>query len=254
MRNIYTWHLTVRSYEIGRYGHLDNTSFINYLEESAIQASTHVGYGSQWFEAKQLLWVIRKMSVRFYAPVYEGDALECRTWVSDFRRIQSHREYEILRGEERVLRARANWVFMDWSTLRPTRLLPEFEDAYRPSNEVLEDFLPAFHHAAPPPSPIIYNRIAQYHELDKVWHVNNANYIRWTEEATFRALQTGANSTMRIVSHEIEYKQSAQADDPICIKSWRHQTDSDGRSSWVHEISNPSTGNIFALDYLIAQE
>lgn len=254
MRKVYTWHLTVRSYEIGRYGTLDNTSFINYLEESAIRASTHAGYGNEWFESHQLLWVIRKMNVRFYAPVLVGEELECRTWVSDFRRIQSHREYEILRNGERVMRARANWVFLDWTTLRPTRLLPEFYEAYQPSNEDLEDFLPPFTRNKQPPAPILYHRTAHYHELDKVWHVNNANYIRWAEEATHRAMQTGANSTMRIISHEIEYKQSAQADDPICIKSWPHHTDSEGRMCWVHEISHSTTGEIFALDSVVVQQ
>src|SRR5690606_13725609 len=113
-------------------------------------------------------------------------------WVSDFKRVQSHREYELLSGDTRVLRARANWVFVDATNLRPMRLLPEFSDAYQPSGEELEDLQVHLDNPTLIENPRQFTRQhhVQHYEMDKLWHVNNANYIRWTEEACLRALQS----------------------------------------------------------------
>lgn len=256
MRKIFTWEFQVRSYEAGRFGFVENATFINYLEELALRASADAGYGSEWFEKRGLLWVIRNWTVRLYEPVFYGDALEGRTWVSDFRRVQSNREYEIMRGETRILRARANWVFVEWKTLRPTRLLSEFFDAYQPSGEVQENLDTRLSNAisiAESPRFVIERKV-HYYELDKVWHVNNANYVRWVEEACIQAMESAGWSQRehqwRILSHEIEYKHGAQAGDAIRITSWvaaRTAT----QMEWRHEICHQASGDVIATDSMI---
>ncbi len=257
MRKVFKWQFEVRSYEVGRYGVVDNANFINYLEEAALRGSAFSGYDSAWFEANDCLWVIRTWMIRYYAPTYYGDQLEAHTWVSDFKRVQSHREYEILRDGKRIVRARANWVFIDANTLRPKRVLSEFEEAYRPSGEVLEDLELRLDEAdaADTGREFVYQRTAQYYELDKVGHVNNAQYIRWIEEASVRAMRSitgGEDHGFQVMTHELDYKQSAQADDPIAIKSQVVGVATD-KIALTHAIRHAENDTLIAEDYSIVR-
>ncbi len=260
-RKIFSWRFKVRSYEIDQYGHVNNANYINYLEETALRASASVGFSTEWFDANQCLWVIRKMMVRYHEPAIYGDELEARSWVSDFRRVQSHREYEIVRVRDgvRVLRARANWVFIDREDLRPKRLLPEFYEAYQPSEEPMENIGTRIK------NPDIYedaHRFISYRtvnrtEIDRVGHVNNAHYFRWVEEAYFKALNSVGWDDRRLQeekfiilagSHEMEYKREAKEGDPIKIVSWAPEL-SRVRGSWIHEIRHAETDELIAKDY-----
>src|SRR5256885_2390139 len=69
--------------------------FLNYLEEGAIQASAEKGYTYQWYNENKRVWFVRKATIRYFELVTYGEELELRTWVSDSRRVQSHREYDL---------------------------------------------------------------------------------------------------------------------------------------------------------------
>ncbi len=252
MRRVFSWKFKVRSYEIGRYESVTTANFVHYLEETAMRASADCGFGSEWFHTNGYLWVIRKWMIRLYQPVSYGDEVEARTWVSDFRRVQSHREYELLRAGERILRARANWVFIDSNTMRPQRLLPEFYDAYQPSGEALENLQTSLTKSEPNldiPS-FEYRHTVKTYELDMIGHVNNANYFNWVEEAQLQALHSiGWQTPLPIVTHEMEYKQGAEADDPVIITSWVPEATAE-RVAWLHEIRHAESHNLLARDYV----
>ncbi|MBI5931619.1 MAG: thioesterase family protein [Chloroflexi bacterium] len=250
----------MRSYEVDRFGHVNNAVYLNYLEEAATRASASVGFDNAWYEANQCMWVIREMHVRYHEPALYGDELEIRTWVSDFRRVRSHREYEIVRVHDdcRILRGRADWVFVDRTEMKPKRLLPEFEDAFQPANNPLEDLgirIPAAksydtHH-------FVSERRAQCYEIDQLGHVNNANYLRWVEQAYFDALASVGWSIIRLQSenfvifslgHALEYFHEAKEGDSIKIVSWAAEK-SRVRGAWIHEMYNRDTGELLARDY-----
>ncbi len=260
MPRVYTWRFKVRSYEVDRFGHVNNAVYLNYLEEAATQASADAGFDSAWYDAHNCMWIIREMHVRYHEPALYGDELEIRTWVSDFRRVRSHREYEIVRVRDncRILRGRADWVFMDRTEMRPKRLVAEFEGGFQPANVPFEDLgirIPAAeafatHHFVSERRPLCY-------EIDQLGHVNNANYLRWAEQAYFDALASVGWDTIRLqtnnfyifaLGHELEYFHEAKEGDPIKIVSWAAEK-SRVRGAWIHEMVHRDTGDLFARDY-----
>lgn len=250
MPNITTLTFITRSYEIGHNGTLLHGSMMNYLEEGAVQASVQAGYPEAWFEENGFLWLVRKWMVRYIRPIYLGDELTLQTWVSDFRRVQSHREYVLLRGDEIVLRARTNWVFIDRRSMRPARLLAEFETTYGPiPHEPLEPITIELENpiaVQTTPYRSIYQ--VRYHEIDRAKHVNNAHYIRWAENNLIHALYSkGVGlSDIEIESHELEYHNSAQFADSVIIESTLVAQD-DGRLLWQHKLSHAEPGQVVAV-------
>jgi acyl-CoA thioesterase FadM len=70
--------------------------------------------------------VIRQQTIAYLAPRFYDDIIGLTTWVFDFCRIRSHREYELCRVSDRVVAAlaRADWVYIDAATLFPLYLCP----------------------------------------------------------------------------------------------------------------------------------
>lgn len=250
MRNVTTFNLTVRSYEVGHDVSVLNGSFMNYLEELTIQASNRAGYNEAWFEEKGYLWLVRKWMLRFLEPATLGDNLQLETWISDFRRVQSHREYKILRGEDLLVRARANWVFIDRNSLRPTRMLPEFANTYGPiPDEPLEVLIDEPTELSPlDVAPYQAQYTVRYNEIDRARHLNNTHYIRWIENnLAYSLVRYGVAFTdLRVDYHEFEYQSSAQFGDTVTVTSTilGHQNQ---KLWWQHQLNHAETNQSIAV-------
>lgn len=214
----------VRSYEIGRNRTLMHGIIMNYLEELTVEASTRAGYPNDWYDKSGYLWLIRKWHVRFENPAYYGDNLIGKSWVSDMKRVQSHREYELWRDDTRIVRARANWVFVDRNTGRPARLFDSFEHDYGPMQTTPPDEiitrLPVNAHIATPTFATRTYR-AHHFEIDRAHHVNNAHYLRWIEDYILHTITVTdiALDDAHILAHELEYRAAAKVADIIEIQS-----------------------------------
>jgi acyl-CoA thioester hydrolase len=260
MTRTYTRRFKVRHYELDGFGHVNNAVYANYLQEAAIEASAEAGFDMDWYAAQGTLWIIRELAVRYFAPATYGDEIEVTTWVSDLRRVRSHREYEVRRVSdgERLLRARADWVYVDTQTGRPFHIPDHMAEAFDPSGD-----LPDIGVRIRNPQVIDgsrryrHRRIAQIHEIDPVGHVNHANYLRWIEQAYQDAMRAAGHPLARMLSdgciilqggHEIEYFAPAQFGDSIEVVSWVCEMGR-VRGAWTHEVYNADTGQLLASDY-----
>lgn len=259
MPKVYSWRFSVRTYELDVHAVVRLSALQNYMEEAATQASTSNGFGYYWYREHQRGWVARNITVRYYEPAIYGEELEMQTWVSDFRRVQSHREYDLRRVRDgaRVLRGRCNWVYLDTASKRPIRLPEDFATAFEP-DEAFEALDTGITQPAKVENPVIYaeERTAQEAELDSYQHVNNAQYTTWIEQAlsnSLRALGWSAERlaadevTMVPLSHEIEYLRSAVAGDCVRVETRLAQVGQD-RAAWQTEIRNVATGDLLVTD------
>jgi YbgC/YbaW family acyl-CoA thioester hydrolase len=259
---VYSWRFNVRSYELDVSGQVAPPTFLNYLEEGAVQASAAEGYDHNWYFANNRMWVVRKMTMRYFSPAVITDELALYTWVSDFRRVQSNREYDLRRAsdDEPIVRARGNWVFMNTETMQPQRIPPEVIEEFAPTGED-EDLDAAVNDPIVVEEPIIHTeeRRVQRHELDSQGHVNNSIYLAWAEQSVTNALRTAGwpperfdDSEFAIRPHasEIEYFRSAMDDEPIWIVTRLAEVARD-RAAWHNEIRHGATGELIAKAILV---
>ena len=177
----------VRHYECDAYGHLNNTNYLRYMQETAFDASAAAGYDHAAYEEMGHIWLVRENEIEYLQPLRHGDTVEVKTWVLDFRRVRSRRVYEFrLAGSEQLAaRASTDWVFLDSATHQPVKIPEELIEAYQPEispkqNSSSERF------PKTPPQPkgaFTIRRQIAWSDVDPVMHVNNAMYLEYIEDA-----------------------------------------------------------------------
>src|SRR5215472_2082274 len=93
----FTRRFRVRHYELDALGRVHGVSFLRYMQEAAIEASTALGFSPDWYSERGVGWVVRKLAVRYHAPAAYGDEVEVATWLSGIRGVRSIREYDLTR-------------------------------------------------------------------------------------------------------------------------------------------------------------
>jgi len=229
----YSWTASVWQGDVDPFGELHTTTTLRFLQETAQRASADAGYGSAYYQRTDRLWLVRRTTARFLTPIQAGDDIEGRTWVADFRRVRSQRDYEIRVGGHTVTCASTDWVFVDQSQGRPRRIPAEVETTFRPEGGDTIERTP-FASTPPPTTAWRFARRIESHELDNLNHVNNANYARYVEEGILDALtalgwpldrQLASGGRVRRVEHDFEYLTPAVYGDTVESVVWIHHVD-----------------------------
>ncbi|MSP11568.1 MAG: hypothetical protein EXR62_01290 [Chloroflexi bacterium] len=257
----HTWEFKVREYEVDSFGHVNNAVYLQYLEQAAVEATVAAGFDMAWYAREGTAWVIRKMIIEYLAPALAGDHLSITTWVSKFGRVRANREYEIRRVADGLLlvRAQADWVYVDRTSLQPARLPRDLLDRFEPEDQVAIPHQP-FEREKVLPGPVrqyIHRRRVERFELDGMRHVNNAVYLCWLEQAVVDACadagwpdarQMEAGFAMLSRAHQIEYFHPAVKDDQIEIIS-RIYSGRRVSGTWYQEVRRAGTGEVLVSNY-----
>jgi acyl-CoA thioester hydrolase len=221
-----------RYYECDAHGHLTHLTYLRWMQEAAFAASTAVGYDLTRYNDLRQVWLVRETDVDYITPVHYGETIVIRTWVADFRRSHSLRRYEFIRvgTEEIVARAATDWVYIDTQTLRPVSVPLTMQLAFCPEGnrlpEVSRTRLPA---PAAPPNAFSFRTRVDWRAIDTMWHVNNAMYLAYVEEAGWRlweglgwpmARRLARGLELAARQHQIEYRIPAQLDDELEVATW----------------------------------
>jgi acyl-CoA thioester hydrolase len=268
MTHRFTRHFRVRHYELDAFGHVNGVNLVRYMQEAAIEASTALGFSPDWYNQHSVGWVVRRLSVRYFAPVLYGDEVMAATWLSGLRGVRSIREYDLTgRDGQRVARGRAEWVYMNFHTGEPTRIPDAWANAFTLKDKP-EDLGIRLDNPHPTEIARRYTsrRRVEFHELDTVQHVNHAVYLQWIAEAFRDALRTAGHAPEHTLQdgwralqtgHEIQYFAAAVDREDIEIVSWLSETTAPTTgetpvppsAAWTHEIYNADTRKLLARDY-----
>lgn len=222
----------VRYHECDAYGHVNNVSYLRYMQEAAFDASAAAGYGFARYQDMNRNWLVRRTDVEYLQPARYGDTVEVTTWVVDFHRVRSRRAYELrLAGSgQMAARGMTDWVFVD-AAGRPVTAPPEMIAAFFPEGYA-ETAAPRDHFpAAPPPPPGVYRtrRRVAWSDIDTAQHVNNIAYMVYVEDCGMEVLaahgwpvarMTAEGFGMLLRQHQIEYLQPAVMDDELELATW----------------------------------
>ncbi len=233
MPEVHTELFTVRHYECDAYGHMNNSVYLQYMQEAAIGAGQAAGFDLEYHTTSNRLWIPRRTVIEYFQPLFPGDHVAVRTWNQSFRRVIGRRVYEFRKeGEDELIATGiTDWVFVDGTTFMPTKIPPEVAKAYNPEYPDIEPLPKDPFPKPPPPPPKVYRyrREVEFRDIDPMKHLNNAAYLTYAEETAMhlseafgwplsKQLEDGIAFVAR--KNQIEYLQPALPGDEIEISTW----------------------------------
>lgn len=231
MPEIFEISFPLRYYECDILGHLNNASYFKFMQEAAFAASASVGYGRARYTQMDRAWIIHESKINYLKPVYYGQELVIRTWVSDMRRVRSLRQYEFLVGDTLVAQAYTDWVFLDRTSMRPTEIPEEVQMAYLPEKLPQNGQDREKYPRTPIPAAevFIHPKRVEWRDVDPWGHVNNSVYLSYIEDCGMQIAaaydwpwQRMEEHNFGIIArqHHIEYKAQAHLDDQLLVHTW----------------------------------
>ena len=139
-------YVRVRFGECDPLGHVNNTVYLGYLEQVAIDHAAAVGWPASRLQAEfGAVFVARKHEIEFLAPAFENDVLEILTWPETMSGARAFRRYQVRRADvdpfalpvtqllvgdqivfaerrDLLVAARTEWALADVERGRPVRI------------------------------------------------------------------------------------------------------------------------------------
>ena len=214
----------VHAYQVNAFGELNMSELLRLMQQTASDASAAIGFPLDWYHRNDTVWIIRRTILERFAAARYGDEIVIRTWVSDIRRVRSHREYE-LRGEPGdtlLARGSSDWVYVDSRRAAPARIPHELQQALMPDGVVARERPPRLP-PEPPPGAFRTRHRVEFAQLDSVAHVNNANYADYLEQDLYDAMDasgwsvdpSGRDGRLSCRRLDLEYFEPAQYADQL---------------------------------------
>jgi acyl-CoA thioester hydrolase len=113
-------------------GHVNNIEYMRWMQDVATRHSAAQGWTLEQYLKAGAGWVVRSHYIEYLRPAFEGDPVTILTWVAGFSQRSSPRKYLFVRESDRQILAEAEtvWVFVDFRTGRPCRILDEVQSAF----------------------------------------------------------------------------------------------------------------------------
>lgn len=127
----YSKTIIIPSSAIDENGHVNNVVYVQWMQDLAVEHYASIG-GIE-AQGPDATWVVRKHSVEYFLPAFEGEEIEARTWVEDLRKVRSLRMYEFVRKSDGkvLVKGETDWVFMDIKTGRVKAIPIDVEEIFK---------------------------------------------------------------------------------------------------------------------------
>jgi acyl-CoA thioester hydrolase len=118
--------LKTRSYECDSYGHINNATYLNYLEYARIQLLDGLPVPYSELRSRGVGFVVTRICIDYRKQVGSGVALRIETRSLRKERVRVVFQQRIFRDEELVAEAQVTWACINEQG-KPIRIPPELD-------------------------------------------------------------------------------------------------------------------------------
>ena len=152
------------------------STILSYMQETSNNHLILAGMSlDRLRDERGLAFLLSRIAVRMYAPLYAGDEIDVETWVCESRGLSFNRCFRILRDESVIAEAFSVWGLLD---LNSRRLLPsvEFPYAIEPEEALSKELQMRVRLPAIDKMQLVGERRIVYSDIDYNGHMNNTHY------------------------------------------------------------------------------
>lgn len=129
--------LLVSINDIDSYGHVNNAVYVRWLDECARAHSRASGIDLDNAQAIGMGMAVHESRIKYHSAAYLDDKLTIGEWVThNDKKLRARREFQIIRESDQTLliTAEIDYICINLSSGRASRMPPKFIEAYAPSN------------------------------------------------------------------------------------------------------------------------
>lgn len=204
-------------------------SIINYMLNVAGKDAHLKGFGVAALQDRAYTWVLSRLAVEIKLQPKQYDQITLETWINDFNRLSSTRNFRMICGDSVAAEGISQWCMLNMET-RQAVDMTELKDVYDRTmvNEPSPIAAPARLRDIEPQTTI--SRPVVYSDIDFNRHVNTLRYIDLMfDNVPLELIEK--NSAIRI---DINFIAEARYGEVLCIGSFN-----DG-CVWQFDISSDS--------------
>ena len=123
---IHVAELKTRSYECDSYGHINNATYLNYLEYARIEFLEDLPISYRELRRRGVGFVVTRICIDYRLQVGGGETLRIETRTIKKERIRVVFQQNIYRGDQLIAEAQVTWACVNEQG-RPIRLPPELD-------------------------------------------------------------------------------------------------------------------------------
>lgn len=151
-------------------------SIINYMLNVAGTDAHNKGFGVDVLQGQSFTWVLSRLAVEIKSQPRQYDDVVVDTWVNEFNRLSSTRNFKVRKGDEVVAFGVSQWCMINMET-RQAVDMSTLKDVYEramvaePSPIAVPARLRAIEPSTSTSRPVVYS------DIDFNRHVNTLRYI-----------------------------------------------------------------------------
>ncbi|KAH9570165.1 hypothetical protein CY35_02G027000 [Sphagnum magellanicum] len=224
-RRVYRQTFVIRSYEVGVDKAASIDTFMNHLQETALNHVWMSGLAGDGFGAthgmirNDLIWVVTCMRIEVDAYPAWGDVVEVDTWVAASGKNGMRRDWLVrnYKTGQIISRATSTWVTMNQNTRRLSKMPDEVRAEISPFH--LERFsmkdkntmTQKIERLDDTAQFVQYGLTPRRSDLDMNQHVNNVKYVGWVMES----VPVAVHEKYELSSMALEYRRECSQSDVL---------------------------------------
>ena len=151
------------------------TGILRYMQDAANCQMEQEGPSYTELFNKGLAFVLSRIKVSIYHPIYAHDEIEVSTWACESSGVSFNRCYSIKRNGEIMAEAYSIWALVDTNAHRLVRV-SDFEGDYGQDSPVELDMAKRFRLPSDINLTLVGERCVEYQDVDLNRHINNTRY------------------------------------------------------------------------------
>lgn len=176
MAEITSYKYTVQPQDVDFTLRASVSSIISYMLNVAGEDADRKGFGVALLQNHSYTWVLSRLAVEVTMQPKQYTAIEVDTWVNEFNRLSSTRNFRMRQGEELCATGVSQWCMLDMESRQAvdmTKLKDVYERAMvdEPSPIAMPARLRAIEAQSESSRPVVYS------DIDFNRHVNTLRYI-----------------------------------------------------------------------------
>ncbi len=151
------------------------TGILRYMQDAANCQMKDEGPSYDELFSKGLAFVLSRIKVSVYHPIYAHDEIEVSTWACESSGVSFNRCYSIKKNGEIMAEAYSIWALVDTNAHKLIRV-SDFEGDYGQDAPVELDMAKRFRLPADINLTLVGERCVEYQDVDMNLHINNTRY------------------------------------------------------------------------------